>query len=452
MRGPVILRALRRARTLLAVYKVQLAAGLLALVLLEVGLLMVETHKIENEIGARIENSLGHKGFGRISVAVRGRDVVLGGQVSSQTGNFHATSHSLSVYGVRRVDSQLNISPLRLPHLIVSRDLEDVLRLDGEVPVQNQADRLAGLLVSSVRHESVINSLRVNPEVTDPGWIDLVFGILHEANQLSGIDIEIGAGKLALGGLADGQSNYNVLVQRIRHFISGSGLEFINRVGIRPAVAVALPDPVSSQVVTAGINVVVAPESENSAASGSSGLDSDKQGYDITEAAISRLADDATIADTAMGESDTYGSEGDTDSPAEVLTIVRTDFESPKIEICQQRVNNVLKNNRITFPPNVVLLPVYNSIIVKNIAEILTECPTSVVTVEGHTDSSGSEESNNLLSQMRAESVKKHLQIQGIDASRIMSYGFGSSKPVASNETRQGRNLNRRIEITLAGG
>ena len=72
------------------------------------------------------------------------------------------------------------------------------------------------------------------------------------------------------------------------------------------------------------------------------------------------------------------------------------------------------------------------------------------VRVEGHTDSTGSAQVNTTLSQQRADNVAKFLvEVGGISASRIMATGYGSERPVASNETPEGRAANRRVEILI---
>jgi outer membrane protein OmpA-like peptidoglycan-associated protein len=69
------------------------------------------------------------------------------------------------------------------------------------------------------------------------------------------------------------------------------------------------------------------------------------------------------------------------------------------------------------------------------------------VEISGHTDSDGSEKSNQVLSEGRAESVKKWLVDKGIDRTRITTVGFGENKPVADNKTKEGKQKNRRIEF-----
>lgn len=73
------------------------------------------------------------------------------------------------------------------------------------------------------------------------------------------------------------------------------------------------------------------------------------------------------------------------------------------------------------------------------------------VKIVGHTDSTGAEAYNQTLSQRRAIAVKNHLLDQGIPASTMATLGMGESNPVASNDTREGRAQNRRVEITIQG-
>lgn len=76
-------------------------------------------------------------------------------------------------------------------------------------------------------------------------------------------------------------------------------------------------------------------------------------------------------------------------------------------------------------------------------------CRDSSVSVTGHTDSSGNEASNRNLSLARAKAVADYLAERGIGRERLIVAGAGSSLPVADNETRIGRSLNRRIDISL---
>jgi outer membrane protein OmpA-like peptidoglycan-associated protein len=84
-----------------------------------------------------------------------------------------------------------------------------------------------------------------------------------------------------------------------------------------------------------------------------------------------------------------------------------------------------------------------------DIITILKEYPNAKFTVEGHTDSVGSEKLNQSLSESRALSVKEFLVDKGIEEFRLSAIGYGEAKPIATNNTRAGRTQNRRVEINL---
>jgi OOP family OmpA-OmpF porin len=88
-------------------------------------------------------------------------------------------------------------------------------------------------------------------------------------------------------------------------------------------------------------------------------------------------------------------------------------------------------------------------VILDEAASQLSKSPDVRVSVEGHTDSVGTDAYNQKLSERRAASVKQHLVGKGVSESRLSTVGFGESKPVASNSTKDGRALNRRVELLV---
>lgn len=84
------------------------------------------------------------------------------------------------------------------------------------------------------------------------------------------------------------------------------------------------------------------------------------------------------------------------------------------------------------------------------LANFLQEYPDRTVLIEGHTDSVGSEASNFLLSQRRAEAVKSYLVRRGVAAGRLSTAGLGQGSPVAGNDTVTGRQQNRRVEVIIS--
>jgi outer membrane protein OmpA-like peptidoglycan-associated protein len=85
------------------------------------------------------------------------------------------------------------------------------------------------------------------------------------------------------------------------------------------------------------------------------------------------------------------------------------------------------------------------------VSGIVLAYPSLHVAVEGHTDSVGSDEYNQELSEHRAQSVRDYFVQQGIPAGTIEARGFGKSEPIATNDTSEGRQQNRRVELVLSG-
>jgi outer membrane protein OmpA-like peptidoglycan-associated protein len=113
--------------------------------------------------------------------------------------------------------------------------------------------------------------------------------------------------------------------------------------------------------------------------------------------------------------------------------------------------NNIILNmpGNVTFQTNSAdinsgFYPVLNSV-----AIVLKEFDKTVVDVAGHADSTGPDDKNLELSQRRAGSVSSYLVAQGINAQRLIATGYGETRPIASNDTADGRQQNRRVEITL---
>lgn len=83
------------------------------------------------------------------------------------------------------------------------------------------------------------------------------------------------------------------------------------------------------------------------------------------------------------------------------------------------------------------------------VGSVLEEYEKTVIEISGHTDSTGSDDYNQRLSEQRAASVGKYLDSQGVDVKRMVIIGYGEAQPVASNDTPDGRARNRRVELTL---
>jgi outer membrane protein OmpA-like peptidoglycan-associated protein len=106
-----------------------------------------------------------------------------------------------------------------------------------------------------------------------------------------------------------------------------------------------------------------------------------------------------------------------------------------------------LKN--LLFESNQSVLKAESTLFLDKLYSFLIEYPTINIEVHAHTDNKGGDASNLLLSQNRAKSVIVYLEQKGISSTRMIAKGFGESKPLASNDNAEGRELNRRVEFKL---
>lgn len=96
------------------------------------------------------------------------------------------------------------------------------------------------------------------------------------------------------------------------------------------------------------------------------------------------------------------------------------------------------------------LRPASDSVL-REVAAALAKAPTLAVSIEGHTDNQGADAANVALSERRAAAVKARLVALGVAAGRLATKGFGAAQPVAPNETPEGRQRNRRVELVRGG-
>lgn len=134
----------------------------------------------------------------------------------------------------------------------------------------------------------------------------------------------------------------------------------------------------------------------------------------------------------------------------EQFVIVQGYFTSEEAEVYKKYNQLIIRLKGIQFP-------VGQAVIVPSNYDLLTKVQKAIVTfgqpdvvIEGHTDSTGSQEKNQALSEQRAQSVRQYLVANGtLPSKKITAVGYGFSKPIAPNETAEGRAQNRRIDVII---
>lgn len=113
----------------------------------------------------------------------------------------------------------------------------------------------------------------------------------------------------------------------------------------------------------------------------------------------------------------------------------------------KKRLQEATKYINFEFDKAVLLPSSYPTL--KDLAKIMEEYPDYTLSISGHTDSKGADDYNLRLSDDRAASARTYMLSQGVPADRIVSHGYGETKPIADNATKAGQALNRRVEFDL---
>ncbi len=129
---------------------------------------------------------------------------------------------------------------------------------------------------------------------------------------------------------------------------------------------------------------------------------------------------------------------------------VKSFFKTSEAEVFTKNGNVVIRLRKLQFAPgSAIIQPRYFSLLSK-VLKAISKFPDATYIVEGHTDASGKADKNLIISQRRAEAVYQYLLANSnIPREKIHAVGYGETRPIASNETNEGKRRNRRIEIVI---
>jgi osmotically-inducible protein OsmY len=411
----------------------------------------------QNDLGTKAEEALASAGIDA-AVEVSGRDVTVTGSADDKERVEELVG---AIYGVRVVNfadgsesaatpdtttSAAQAPPSTTPTAAASSTLPPIsddapgnvsllearleggrLTLRGTIPDAEAAARLEA--VADLIYSPLLdNQLEVDPEAEPASWVPRV------ADAIAVLPI-VGTSGLTITGEAATVFGYAPTEERLAQ--------------LQGALARALGPDVSltNEVEVTGL----APPTINAQVEGDGSI------------TVSGVVPSQDIAEFAIGlAASSYGPENvvneltidpgvDTTFSLFRLPLVFPAFEPfPVWDV--QIYDNVISGqllNGASFPSGSAQLTPQLLQLMPVGAGILTRNPTLVITVEGHTDSVGPTESNQRLSVARAESAKQWFIEAGIDPARVFAVGYGETRPIADNETPEGRAQNRRIEFKL---
>ena len=129
---------------------------------------------------------------------------------------------------------------------------------------------------------------------------------------------------------------------------------------------------------------------------------------------------------------------------------IKRTFSADEAEVVKDGKNLVVRLKKMQFSSGRSEVNPDSFATLRKVEALISAVPATQITVEGHTDSVGSDTMNQGLSQQRAEAVKKYLVSQGLPESlNVAAEGYGSGRPLTTNKTKVGRAINRRVDIVI---
>jgi len=461
--------------------------GLIPLAVLWVIAVAVKTEPVESDLEARSAAGVGADVVQNLELRVRGRDVKIAGLAFSEEGRQQAIDTVATSYGVRRIRAaDLTLPPVAKPYAwsaklaggkialagaepnpkvkattagmanalgptedsaTFARGASEVFPLaanyalrqlallsQGEVSLSDDALTISGQAASGVNYDKATALLKTPPVGVTIAKADIAPPL---AKPFVFTAVNTGSGVSLSGVVPSFKSRDTIAAQAAASFAGGkvdNGLtiasggpqgDFDSAANHGVAVIAGLTDGKAaltdnSLVITGKTNKFGVKEAL-AAKPGPAGFVIDISGVEGAAASIDNIAE-AAAAFAALG---------------------------PKLDAkgCEDSLKSELEQEAVQFDTGSATISRESYLLLVKLAGVALRCDVQSIDVSGHTDSQGDEGSNQQLSEARAKAVVDLLAKAGFPAPRLTSAGFGSTRPVASNDSEDGRAKNRRIEF-----
>ena len=434
------------------------------------------TFPLEADLSARSAAALKNTVLDKTRIAVAGRDVTFAAEAFSEEGRRDAVVAVEAVPGVRLVDDQTRLVPEAKP--FVWNAERDVVRvtLSGGAPLPG----VRGRLVEAARKD--LGGIEVADQMGLARGAPLHFEnaamlLLDQVGKLKDGKITISDTQVSLSGMARELGGREAIAAALKNLPEGFSVA-TNDIKAPPYIFQAYKDPVAATVTLTGyvpdntIHAAIATAAGRKFF-GEKVVDNLKTsvgapasfGNSVVAAlgALSRLSTGTlVVTDREVKLSGDALHEG---AAADIRAGLGKDFPKnwqykPEITVkpaagpvdgtvCQQLFSELLTKSKIRFEPKRATIDPDSAGLLDHLIETALRCPNATIEVAGHTDSDGEDAFNQALSEKRAQAVIDYLVKAGLPADRFTAVGYGSTQPVAGNDTDEGKAQNRRIEFLV---
>jgi OmpA-OmpF porin, OOP family len=434
------------------------------------------TAPVEADLAARSSAALKDVVLDKTRVTVAGRDVSLGAEAFSEEGRRGALAAVEAVAGVRLVNDETRLVPAARPFVwSAERDVARVT-LGGSAPLPASKARLieaARATIGGVEVADQMSLARGAPERFEAAALLL----LEQVAKLKDGKVTISDTGVSLSGMARELGGREGIAAALKNLPEGFTVA-ANEVKAPPYILQAYKDPVA---VTLTLSGYVPDDNAHAAITTAASrkfvrekvVDNLKASVGAPAGfsaavlpalgALARLSTGTlVVSDREVKLSGDALYEG---AAAQIRAGLGKDFPEnfrfkPEISVkpaaapvdptvCQQLLSELLSKSRIRFEQARAMLDPDSIPLLDRLIEIALRCPTTTIEIAGHTDGDGEDGFNQALSEKRAQAVVDYLVKAGLPASRFTAVGYGSTQPVAGNNTDEGKAQNRRIEFLV---
>jgi OOP family OmpA-OmpF porin len=435
-----------------------------------------DTLPLEADLSARSIAALKNTVLDKTRIAVAGRDVSFAAEAFSEEGRRDAVKAVETVPGVRLVDDQTRLVPEAKP--FVWNAERDVVRvtLSGSAPLPG----VKGRLVEAARKD--LGGIEVADRMglargAPPRFENAAMLLLDQVGKLKDGKITISDTKVGLSGMARELGGREAITAALNNLPEGFSVA-TNDIKAPPYIFQAYKDPVAATVTLTGYvpdNIIHAAITMAAGRKffGEKVVDNLKAsigapasfGNSVLAAlgALSRLSTGTlVVTDREVKLSGDALYEG---AATDIRASLGKDFPKtwqykPEITVkpaagpvdgtvCQQLFSELLTKGKIRFEPKRATIDPDSAGLLDHLIETALRCPNATIEVAGHTDSDGEDAFNQALSEKRAQAVIDYLVKADLPADRFTAVGYGSTQPVAGNDTDEGKAQNRRIEFLV---
>ncbi|MCP5405831.1 MAG: OmpA family protein [Pseudomonadaceae bacterium] len=446
--------------------------GLAAVVWAAVAGVQWLTPQIEKDISQRVNTTFAERGLLFADAQVAGREVTVVGDAPDGEAHDKALSAAAQTFGVAKVVDAMTVAgkPVETTTITVAEAApaapvapenytltitkeDESVELSGMIPDENSRKVLMKLAVDRYGAEHVSDKLTVVEAGAPEGWRSAAGTVLFNLSQLEKAHASLSNTEVMVSGEAldekyADQAEDNIKKALPTNFKAAMALDVVE-----PEVIVAEVEPAAGEESAMAETAAAEDKGEgmfswwNSA--GKKAMDVADDAADTAGGAVEGAVAAADKAVDTMAATAGDAAKATKDAAGKLAATVTPVVEAPAKAATTAGCADVdeLAIHKVMFAfDSAKVTKVYDGTFDK-VAAIMKGCGDLMLTVEGHTDRTGSTLYNQWLSEQRAESGVRALRRRGVEGERLSGVGYGESRPVGDNATRSGRAANRRIEF-----